>query len=307
MGSRATHLVRASSTAATQGKAGLGSAHTASALPCAIRIVSYNVYFGEEFMTERTLGICDILFAEPKPHIVCLQEVTKASDAIFRAAATREGYTVVVGTGYKASDPSYYCALLLGPGVTIQKAGVQPFRVTAMDRHLVFAQGTCEGQPFAVSTSHLESMPPNARRRAGQFEEACAFMTDVSSTSPEGLYVFCGDTNFEEGEIERTETSFKEADAERKEPLGVSLDVWRLLGEPADTRYTWDMAVNDTFKYGDMKPRIRYDRMFLFGEGFKPVSLALLGTERLPCGAYPSDHWGLAAVFEDASIRRHLV
>lgn len=79
-------------------------------------------------------------------------------------------------------------------------------------------------------------------------------------------------------------------------------DVWEQLGEPEDCRYTWDTLIN-TNKNVDFICRIRFDRLYLRqaaedgGPQLKPDGMALLGLEKLECGRYISDHWGIRCEF----------
>lgn len=79
-------------------------------------------------------------------------------------------------------------------------------------------------------------------------------------------------------------------------------DVWEQLGEPEHCRYTWDTHAN-TNKDVEFKCRLRFDRLYLrraAREGvpqLEPDSMALIGLEKLPCGRYTSDHWGIYCTF----------
>lgn len=79
-------------------------------------------------------------------------------------------------------------------------------------------------------------------------------------------------------------------------------DVWEHLGQPEDCRYTWDTLIN-TNKNVDFKCRIRFDRLYLrqaANDGvpqLRPEGMALLGLQKLECGRYISDHWGIRCEF----------
>lgn len=79
-------------------------------------------------------------------------------------------------------------------------------------------------------------------------------------------------------------------------------DVWEQLGEPEDCRYTWDTLTN-TNKNVDFTRRIRFDRLYLRQAPMdgvpqlKPDAMALVGLEKLECGRYISDHWGIRCEF----------
>lgn len=85
---------------------------------------------------------------------------------------------------------------------------------------------------------------------------------------------------------------------------GCVCDVWEQLGEPEHCRYTWDTHANTNkgahFKF---KCRLRFDRLYLRRAAkdgvpqVEPDSMALIGLEKLECGRYTSDHWGILCTF----------
>ena len=85
-------------------------------------------------------------------------------------------------------------------------------------------------------------------------------------------------------------------------PAGVS-DVWERLGKQEHCRYTWDTRANSN-KSVPYVSRCRFDRVYLRPamEGSRTPLLApdhmdLLGQEKLDCGRYTSDHWGIYCSF----------
>ncbi|XP_049740863.1 tyrosyl-DNA phosphodiesterase 2 isoform X2 [Elephas maximus indicus] len=74
------------------------------------------------------------------------------------------------------------------------------------------------------------------------------------------------------------------------------LDVWEFLGKPEHCRYTWDTQMNSNLGIPSTC-KLRFDRIFFRAAAEEghiiPRSLDLLGLEKLDCGRFPSDHWGL--------------
>ncbi|XP_023380211.1 tyrosyl-DNA phosphodiesterase 2 isoform X2 [Pteropus vampyrus] len=74
------------------------------------------------------------------------------------------------------------------------------------------------------------------------------------------------------------------------------LDVWEYLGKPKHCQYTWDTQMNSNLGIPAIRKH-RFDRIFFRaaaeGGHIIPQSLDLLGLEKLECGRFPSDHWGL--------------
>ncbi|XP_012596806.1 tyrosyl-DNA phosphodiesterase 2 isoform X3 [Microcebus murinus] len=74
------------------------------------------------------------------------------------------------------------------------------------------------------------------------------------------------------------------------------LDVWEFLGNPKHCQYTWDTQMNSNLGIA-ATCKFRFDRIFFRAAAEEghiiPRSLDLLGLEKLDCGRFPSDHWGL--------------
>ncbi|KAM5167379.1 tyrosyl-DNA phosphodiesterase 2 isoform 2-T2 [Callospermophilus lateralis] len=74
------------------------------------------------------------------------------------------------------------------------------------------------------------------------------------------------------------------------------LDVWEFLGKPKHCQYTWDTQMNSNLGIS-AACKLRFDRIFFRAAAEEghiiPRSLDLLGLEKLDCGRFPSDHWGL--------------
>lgn len=79
-------------------------------------------------------------------------------------------------------------------------------------------------------------------------------------------------------------------------------DVWERLGRQEHCRYTWDTKANSN-KQAPYVSRCRFDRIY-FRPAVKdgapclsPDHMALVGLEKLDCGRYISDHWGIYCSF----------
>ncbi|XP_060019554.1 tyrosyl-DNA phosphodiesterase 2 isoform X3 [Lagenorhynchus albirostris] len=80
-----------------------------------------------------------------------------------------------------------------------------------------------------------------------------------------------------------------------------TLDVWEFLGKPKHCQYTWDTQMNSNLGIA-ATCKLRFDRIFFRaaaeGGHIIPRSLDLLGLEKLDCGRFPSDHWGLLCTLD---------
>lgn len=77
-------------------------------------------------------------------------------------------------------------------------------------------------------------------------------------------------------------------------------DVWEALGSHKENRYTWDMAQNDNLQMTGRCPRLRFDRLYYYQQNQQlvPIQFDLIGKERLACGRFMSDHWGIRCIFK---------
>lgn len=79
------------------------------------------------------------------------------------------------------------------------------------------------------------------------------------------------------------------------------VDVWEFLGKPEHCQYTWDTGQNTNLN-ARYNCKLRFDRLFFraasAGGQIVPQSLDLIGLEKLDCGKFPSDHWGLLCTFD---------
>ncbi|RVE75188.1 hypothetical protein OJAV_G00014290 [Oryzias javanicus] len=156
-----------------------------------------------------------------------------------------------------------------------------------MMRNLLIARVMFRGQKVCLMTSHFESCKANSEERMRQFKAVIKRM----SVAPDDVTVlFGGDTNLRDYEV-----------ATVGMPEGIC-DLWEQLGEPEKCRYTWDTWAN-TNKEMRFKNRLRFDRVYLrraVSDGVplvEPHSMTLVGLEKLRCGRYTSDHWGIYCTF----------
>ncbi|KAL4617095.1 hypothetical protein GN956_G21837 [Arapaima gigas] len=170
--------------------------------------------------------------------------------------------------------------------VQLLQSNIVKFPTTEMGRNLLMANVSFFGREVCVMTSHLESCKASSQERLNQLRRVWKRMREA----PDNVTViFGGDTNLRDWEVEKLGGL----------PAGIS-DMWEDLGKPEDCRYTWDTTVNNN-KDIDHDVRLRFDRVFLRaareGAQVVPVSMTLTGLQRLRCGRFISDHWGILCTF----------
>ena len=181
---------------------------------------------------------------------------------------------------------SYFNAILIRSStVNTENSNLEyfPFENSEQGRHFLTFPIRFAGSDIILMTSHLESCKPKSNERKSQFKEILLYMR----RRPNGVNViFGGDTNLRDKEVEAVGGLPNEV-----------LDAWASCGSPHDAEFTWDMSENDNKDMNGAKPKLRFDRIFLRpaqnGNVVRPQILTLIGKERLSCGRFASDHWGI--------------
>ncbi|XP_054020156.1 tyrosyl-DNA phosphodiesterase 2-like [Dryobates pubescens] len=230
-------------------------------------------------LIERARGVCSYVRLY-SPDVVFLQEVVPPHLGFLQKRLSN--YTIIPG-----NVVGYFTAIMLKKSsVKLLKHEIIPFPTTSMMRNLLVVHVSISGIELCLMTSHLESTKPHSKERVKQLQIALKKMQEESEST---TVIFGGDTNLRDSEVARL----------GKLP-GNIVDIWELLGKPEHCRYTWDTQSNSNLNV-TYKTKMRFDRLFLrpAAEGgcVKPQSMDLVGLEKLGCGRFPSDHWGLLCNF----------
>ncbi|XP_053252732.1 tyrosyl-DNA phosphodiesterase 2 [Podarcis raffonei] len=231
-------------------------------------------------LQDRARGVCSYL-ALYSPDVVFLQEVIPPVLSYLQKRAV--SYTIIPG-----NTDGYFTAIMLKKSrVRVLKEEITPFPTTSMMRNLLAVHATISGNDLCFMTSHLESTKGHSEERLNQLKRVLAKMTEAPEST---TVIFGGDTNLRDKEVAKLGGL----------PDNI-LDVWEFLGKPEHCRYTWDTSQNTNLD-ARYKCRLRFDRLFLraasAGGQIVPKSLDLIGLEKLDCGRFPSDHWGLLCNFD---------
>lgn len=231
---------------------------------------------------ERARGLCSYL-ALYTPDVVLLQELIPPYVMYLKKRAV--SYALIEG-----SEEGYFTGIMLKKSrVQLLKSEIVSFPSTQMMRNLLIAQVRFRGQELCLMTSHFESCKGQSGERMKQLKVVLQRMKEA----PDHITVlFGGDTNLRDTEVAKVGGL----------PGGVC-DVWECLGKQEHCRYTWDTRANSN-KSVPYVSRCRFDRVYLrpAKEGSRTPQLAadhmdLLGQEKLDCGRYTSDHWGVYCTF----------
>ncbi|KAL3313479.1 hypothetical protein Ciccas_007923 [Cichlidogyrus casuarinus] len=219
----------------------------------------------------RITNICDLLlkysttiriyaFHRWMPHIVCLQEVV---DSIYTTLNTRLSSSFhLFRPDSKQPDDYFNCIL----------TGVLHLR---------------------VYSTHLESCREFAKVREAQLGQLWKKMgndlKDGMCAGRHGANILCGDLNIRDSEI-----------ASIGGVPGEFCDVWQVCGARPEAKFTWDPRrnINCSKLVGERAAPMRFDRMYLGGQGLTCHNFELTGIEKVPnTQCHPSDHWAMLAHF----------
>ncbi|KAK9526828.1 hypothetical protein VZT92_015506 [Zoarces viviparus] len=249
-----------------------------------LSLISWNVDgLDTDNLGERARGLCSFLVLYT-PDVVFLQELIPPYVQYLKKRAV--SYLIIEG-----GEDNYFTGMMLKKTrVKFLESEIVSYPTTQMMRNLLVAQVTFKGQKLCLLTSHLESCKGQAEERMKQLRVVLQRMREA----PEDVTVlFGGDTNLRDTEVAKVGL-----------PSSVC-DVWERLGKQEHCRYTWDTKANNN-KTLPYVSRCRFDRVY-FRPAAKdgvprlaPDHMALVGLEKLDCGRFTSDHWGIYCSFSAA-------
>ncbi|KAM4705009.1 tyrosyl-DNA phosphodiesterase 2 [Rhinophrynus dorsalis] len=234
----------------------------------------------ESNLPERARSVCSYL-ALYSPDVVFLQEVIPPYYEYLKKRAV--SYTIITG-----NEIGYFTAIMLKKSrVKLISQEIVTYPNTSMMRNLLVANVSISGNNICLMTSHLESTKEHSSERLNQLD---IVLKRMQETPPSNTVIFGGDTNLRDQEVAKKGGL----------PHNI-LDVWEFLGKPEHCRYTWDTKVNNNLT-APYTCRLRFDRILyraaVEGSQVIPQFLDLIGIEKLDCGRFPSDHWGLLCEFD---------
>ncbi|XP_031606065.2 tyrosyl-DNA phosphodiesterase 2-like [Oreochromis aureus] len=246
-----------------------------------LSLITWNVegIYGEK-RSERARGLVKYLNLY-NPDVVFLQELIPSYVQFLKKRFV--SYLMIEG-----GEKGYFTGMLLKKSrVKFVESEIVAYRTTQMNRNLLVAQVIVNGQKLCLMTSHFESFKANSKERMNQLH---VVKRRFKHAPDDVTVVFGGDTNLRDAEVTKVGL-----------PATVC-DVWERLGKQEHCRYTWDTTTN-TNQNISTTARFRFDRIYLrpaIRRGvprLAPDHMALVGLEKLDCGRYTSDHWGIYCTF----------
>ncbi|KAF4087915.1 hypothetical protein AMELA_G00077090 [Ameiurus melas] len=188
-------------------------------------------------------------------------------------------------------DDGYFTGILLRRcRIELVQKNIVNYPTTEMGRNLLMAEVNFLGHQLCIMTSHLESLKASSQERLNQLRRVWKRMREAPDSQ---TVIFGGDTNMRDWEVKKLGGL----------PDGIT-DIWEMLGEPEDCKYTWD-TVNNNNKGLPFSARLRFDRVYMRaareGAQLRPDTMTLVGLKRLTCGRFTSDHWGIICTFSFVS------
>ncbi|KPP71127.1 tyrosyl-DNA phosphodiesterase 2-like [Scleropages formosus] len=249
-----------------------------------LSLITWNVDgLDTDNLAERARGLCSYLVLYT-PDVVFLQELIPPYVKYLKKRAV--SYIIIEG-----NEDGYFTGIMLKKSrVKLLKSEIVPFPTTQMLRNLLVAEVKFLDWDVCLMTSHLESCKEQAQERMNQLSEVFKRMKEA----PDNVTIlFGGDTNLRDPEVSKVGGL----------PDG-ACDVWEHLGKQEHCRYTWDTKANSN-KCVPYVSRCRFDRVYLrpARQGPRVVAehMTLIGMEKLDCGRYTSDHWGIYCTFTTGS------
>uniref|UniRef100_A0A3P8SW57 Tyrosyl-DNA phosphodiesterase 2 n=1 Tax=Amphiprion percula TaxID=161767 RepID=A0A3P8SW57_AMPPE len=246
-----------------------------------LSLISWNVDgLDTDNLAERARGLCSYLVLYT-PDVVFLQELIPPYVQYLKKRAV--SYLIIEG-----GEDSYFTGMMLKKSrVKFVESETVSYPTTQMMRNLLVARVTFKDQKLCLMTSHLESCKGHAEERMKQLR---VVMQRMKEAPDDVTVLFGGDTNLRDSEVAKVGL-----------PSTVC-DVWERLGKQEHCRYTWDTKANSN-KTVPFVSRCRFDRVYVRPAAkdgiphLAPDHMALVGLEKLDCGRYTSDHWGIYCSF----------
>lgn len=242
-----------------------------------LRLVTFNIWFGEHFFSKRLIALIDIL-RKTNADIIALQEVNEKSlMALLKTDWIREKFYV----SDISSSTFYTYGVVILSRLPIKNLKVYPL-TSMMSRNVLIAEYVINGSKLLVASTHLESLKHSENIRAVQLNEIFSLLGDSDNAILMGDLNFCSSWD-ENSRIDKTYQ-----------------DVWSVL-RPNEFGYTEDEEINTMRKaLNREEKKVRFDRILLKSKQseWEPASIKRLGTDPISTktpDVFPSDHFGLLA------------
>ncbi|CAF3791537.1 unnamed protein product [Rotaria magnacalcarata] len=245
------------------------------------RVVSYNIWFSEDYQPTRFNSLCDIL-NKSQAQIIGLQEMTKnILQQLSAQSFVQERYYLSDVDG-RTFNGWYGVILLIDIRLHISNLNLINFPQSNMGRRLIFAEIKLdENEILRIGTVHLESLD-NREQRLRQLD----ICQKILNRSP-GSYILMGDFNFH---------AHGQENIDQFNRLQQWIDCWTYLMGSHNHGFTVDTEMNSMAKLHNRVPnQSRYDRIILRSQTIILTEIEILGNQLVAnpghLNIFPSDHF----------------
>ena len=247
--------------------------------PDSISILTFNIWFDDRNLKERTSRIIDII-SRHKPDLVCLQEVTSVSFKLIK----HKLHDYEIFQVFEELENPYGCCILTKiKTIEVVDPYYYDYPDTNMHRRIVGCEVKIRdtNYVFHVLTTHLESGSPEKDIRNRQFDIINEVIKDLENVIIAGDFNICSNSEPVIQKIQKGNLS----------------DCWVKMGCPSMLEYTYNGVTNQNI-VGKTKSRL--DRiLYKTSISLDPCKMLLVGTGQTNTEIYkpPSDHYGLLSNF----------
>ncbi|CAF1492393.1 unnamed protein product [Rotaria sordida] len=252
------------------------------------RVITYNIWFSENYQPIRFNSLCDIL-NKSQAQIIGLQEMTtNILQQLLLQEFVQERYYLSDVDG-RTFTGWYGVLLLIDSRFYVSKLSLINFPQSKMGRRLLLAEIKLdENEIIRIGTVHLESLD-NKQERLSQLD----ICRKVLNRSP-ATCILMGDFNFH---------ACGQENIDQINRLPQWIDVWIYLMGYDNHGYTFDTEMNSMTKiHNGSSDRSRLDRIILLSQTIIPTQIQILGNQPIAHHGqfylFPSDHFGLTALFQ---------
>jgi endonuclease/exonuclease/phosphatase family metal-dependent hydrolase len=249
--------------------------------PVTLKVLSYNVYGYDPIDPARVTSLFELIQREDAD-IIAFQEASS-----WFLEALQEQEFVKASYYYMKFPPGSFPE---GKAFTLSKFPIRSSEYTLLPgktgRRFLTTYIEIEGMCLPVVNLHLASLLDDHKLRVEQMEIVFDSL-DRAATA-----LVAGDFNF--GDHDRIEVAFLASQKKYR-------DVWRTL-HSGKHGYTWNMEANRLARLHayDEETSRRLDRILVKTPHWKPEKAYIIGRQAVEADGnplYPSDHYGLVAVF----------
>lgn len=253
-----------------------------------LAIVTYNIYFSDHKIIQRTTNLCDYLLLL-SPNVICLQEINRKSLAIIYQKLNKT-YEIFCP---ELKRDNYATGILVKKNCRVIYNKRIPYENSFQDRDIACVGFVINNEKYLVINTHFESIFNDMNyAKYEQFKNVDEFINQHKNTW-ENIFLCC-DSNIQTNSnpISRDELEFAAY-------FDSMIDSWVCDGENPDKCFTYDYNSNYHLWIQNIKIISRLDRL-LYLSNKQQTNFVLLKRENTHAYSKEeySDHFGIMVEFK---------